>query len=322
MGVPDIHQNFNLFFDSFHMSRQTDNRTEKLKFHSKMGEGSVHRLAPRSDIVVAIADFKLHHNRIVNLRTEAAMVELSYCLEGTREMHVSGERYKVAPGSYTLQFVNPAEAGLQFSRNQSFQMLSIGIPVSTFHHFMEEAGGARSADFNRIIGGKPYRMFQESIDPAASILIKQLMESSGGQGLRNLEAECRILELLSLAFRSFLMDGGPATTKLSKTDMEKIRQAREIILERMTEPPTLLELSRLIGLNDYKLKIGFKEMYGQTVFGYLRDRRLERAYRLLQNGGASVIEVSYEVGYSNPSYFAEAFREKYGVNPGAFVRRS
>lgn len=53
----------------------------------------------------------------------------------------------------------------------------------------------------------------------------------------------------------------------------------------MAEPPSLLELSRLIGLNDYKLKTGFKEMYGTTVFGYLREQRLEKAYRLLMEGG-------------------------------------
>lgn len=61
--------------------------------------------------------------------------------------------------------------------------------------------------------------------------------------------------------------------------------SEDILLERMAEPPSLLELSRLIGLNDYKLKTGFKEMYGTTVFGYLREQRLEKAYRLLMEGG-------------------------------------
>lgn len=321
MGIADFHQNFNLFFDGLDIRRQTENRTEQMKLHSRIGEGSVRRFVPRADMGVAIAEFKLHHNHKVSLHTEAAMVELSYCIQGTREIDVSGVQYQVAPGSYTLQFVNPARASMHFSGDQSFQMLSIGIPVSTFHRFMEEAGGARTIDFYRIIGKHSYRMFQETIDPAASVLLKQMLQAAIGQGIRNLEMEYRLLELMSLAFRSFLLDGNSASTRLSKTDMARIEQARKIILERMTEPPSLLELSRLIGLNDYKLKIGFKEMYGRTVFGYLRDQRLEKAYHSLQGGSTSVIEVSCAVGYSNPSYFAEAFREKYGVNPGEFVRR-
>jgi AraC-like DNA-binding protein len=166
-------------------------------------------------------------------------------------------------------------------------------------------------------------MFQEKIAPAASVLLKQMMQSAKGPGIRNLEMECRILELMSLAFRSHLLEGkSSSSAKLSRTDMARIEKAREIILERMIEPPSILELSRMIGLNDYKLKIGFKEMYGQTVFGYLRDQRLEKAYRLLQDGSTSVIEVSSSVGYSNPSHFAEAFRGKYGVNPGEMIRHS
>ncbi|MBW7460076.1 AraC family transcriptional regulator, partial [Paenibacillus sepulcri] len=258
----------------------------------------------------------------VDLHTETAMVELSYCLQGAREIRVSGAEFEVAPGSYTLQFVNPAKASMHFGGDQAFQMLSIGIPVSTFHHFMEEAGGVRSFEFDRIIGDKPYRMFQQTIDPATIILLRHMLQAARGQAVRNIELECRMLELMSSAFSSFLLDGKPPSTKLSKTDRSKIEHAREIILERMAEPPSLMELSRLIGLNDYKLKTGFKEMYGRTVFGYLRDQRLEKAYRLLRSGSTSVIEVSCEVGYSNPSYFAEAFREKYGVNPGEFVRRS
>lgn len=160
------------------------------------------------------------------------------------------------------------------------------------------------------------------MDPVAVVLLKKMLDSARGQGTRNLEIECGILELMSCAFRTFLLNDKPVSTKLSKTDRAKIEQAKEIVLARMAEPPSLIELSRLIGLNDYKLKMGFKEINGTTVFGYLRDQRLEKAYRLLEKGNTSVLEVSYAVGYSNPSYFAEAFREKYGVNPGAFVRRS
>ncbi|CAG7645036.1 helix-turn-helix transcriptional regulator [Paenibacillus allorhizosphaerae] len=321
MGIRDVQQMFNRFFDGLEVRRQSDHQTEQMKLHSRIGEGSVHRIAPRADLGIAMADFTLNHDRQVNFRTELPMVELSYCLQGARMVHVPGAQYEVPPGSYTLQLANPAEARLHFPRDQAVQAVSIGIPVTTFHHFMEEVGGARSIDFHRVIGGQPFRMFHERIDPSTSILLAQLVQSATKPGVRNLEMEYRILELMSLGFRSFLLDGKPELTKLSRTDRAKIEHARDIMLRRMAEPPSLLELARLVGLNDHKLKVGFKEVYGNTVFGYLREQRLEKAFRLLQEGPASVIEVSYAVGYSNPSYFAEAFRKKYGINPGQLVRR-
>ena len=312
---------FNRFFDDLEVHRQTDQRTERMRLPSRVGEGTVHRLAPRGDLGVAMADFTLHQDRQVNFRTEAPMVELSYCLQGARIVLASGEHFEAPAGSYMLQFAHPGEASLHFTRGQAIRALSVGMPITAFHHFMEEAGGARPIDFHRVIGRQPFRMFHERIDPAASVLLTQLMQAAAQQGARNLETECRLLELLSLGFRTVLLDGTSTSTSLSRTDRAKLEQARDILLQRMTEPPSLLELARMVGLNDHKLKVSFKEVYGSTVFGYLREQRLARAYRLLLEGASSVIDVSYAVGYSNPSYFAEAFRDKYGVNPGQFIRR-
>ncbi|MEK3724428.1 helix-turn-helix transcriptional regulator [Paenibacillus sp. FSL H8-0034] len=318
----DFHQNFNLFFDGFELQRNNVNHTEQMTFHSQMGEGVIRRFIPRTDIEVVISDYTLHRNHALKLFTETAMVELNYCLQGAREVSVAGMRHEFVPGNCTLQFMNHADVRFEFDGNQPFLMLGIGIPVSTFHHFMEEAGGERSVDFFQLLGNRSYRIFQETIHPAATVVVKRMMQAAIAQHTRNFELECSVLELLSLAFRSFLIDCNPDSPKLSKSDMHKIQSARDIILDRMVDPPTLLELSRMIGLNDFKLKSGFKEMYGTTVFGYLREQRLEKAFLLLEQGKMNVSETSFAVGYSNSSYFSEVFREKYGVNPGVFVRSS
>lgn len=86
-------------------------------------------------------------------------------------------------------------------------------------------------------------------------------------------------------------------------------------------PPSLLELSRMVGLNDFKLKIGFKDHYGTTVFGYLRDMRMEHAMMLLLEGEANVTDAAARVGYANLSHFSEVFRKKYGINPSELLHR-
>ncbi|WP_248925140.1 helix-turn-helix transcriptional regulator [Paenibacillus hamazuiensis] len=321
MDAADFRHYFNLFFDGLELRRNAQNRTEEMKLRSRIGSGTVRRFVPRGDLEVALTEFTLCRQRQVNIPGAAAMVELSYCFQGTRETSVSSSRFEIVPGSCTLQFIDQAEACLEFAKDESFRMLGIGIPVATFQRFMEDAaGGSRTVDFYRILGDKRFRVFQEKIDPAASVIVNRIMRSAGSPGITNFELECGVLELLSLAFRTFLQDGIRGAARLTKREMEKIRQARDILLERMTEPPSLIELSRLVGMNDCKLKLGFKEIYGNTVFGYLREKRLEKAYRLLQMGAVNVLEASCAVGYSNPSHFAETFREKYGVNPGELVR--
>jgi AraC-like DNA-binding protein len=106
---------------------------------------------------------------------------------------------------------------------------------------------------------------------------------------------------------------------LSREDRLKLEQAKRIIVDNMLDPLSVAELALQIDLNVYKLKVGFKEMWGTTIFGYLRDMRMEKARFLLSGTHKNVAEVAQEVGYSNPSHFSTAFRKKYGINPHEYA---
>ncbi|WP_409340868.1 AraC family transcriptional regulator [Paenibacillus sp. MBLB4367] len=268
MSTMDFHHNFNLFFDGLQLPRRSKDRTEHMTLRAQVGEGTIRRLVPRFEMEVVMSEYTFHRSRTMKLFPKAPMVELSYCIQGSREVSAAGNRHEFVPGSCALQFMNlQKEVHFEFYGNEPFLLLGIGIPVSTFHHFMEDENGTRTVDFTSILGGRGFQIFQDTIDPVASVVLNRLVQSSRTRGTLHYEIECGVMEILSTAFRSFLFDGKPESSKLSKDDMEKIRLARRIMMERMAEPPTLIGLSRMIGLNDYKLKVGFKEMYGTTVFG-------------------------------------------------------
>jgi AraC-like DNA-binding protein len=91
-------------------------------------------------------------------------------------------------------------------------------------------------------------------------------------------------------------------------------------MARLNDPPTLIELARLARINDCKLKLGFRQVFGTTVFGYLHDCRMEQSRQLLEAGEMSVAEVTCALGYANRSHFAIAFRKKFGMNPSTYRR--
>ena len=62
----------------------------------------------------------------------------------------------------------------------------------------------------------------------------------------------------------------------------RIHQAKDILIRQIDNPPSLLSLARQVGINDFKLKQGFRQVFGTTVFGYLHSHRMERAAQLLQ----------------------------------------
>jgi len=152
-----------------------------------------------------------------------------------------------------------------------------------------------------------------SAPPASFRLLDELLHCRVRGAGRQLYLEAKGLELLA-AWVDHLEEAR-AALRLSAQDREGLERARCILLARMTTPPRLPELARLAGLNEAKLKAGFRAQFGDSVYGYLRRQRLEEAHRLLRQGRYSVSEVSVRVGYANPSKFAAAFKAQFGISP-------
>jgi AraC-like DNA-binding protein len=84
-------------------------------------------------------------------------------------------------------------------------------------------------------------------------------------------------------------------------------------------PPHLTELARRVGLNTTKLKMGFRGLFGRSVFEHVRNLRLEYARSLLAQGDLDVTRTCYEVGYNSLSHFSKAFRQAFGASPRRFA---
>ncbi|WP_343594147.1 AraC family transcriptional regulator, partial [Flavobacterium sp.] len=99
----------------------------------------------------------------------------------------------------------------------------------------------------------------------------------------------------------------------------KIKKAREILIANMAEPPGLQQLADEIGLNMKKLKIGFKQIYGDTVYGFLFDYKMDFALKLLDSGSYNVNEVGLKIGYSTGSHFIAGFKKKFSTTPKRYL---
>ena len=98
-------------------------------------------------------------------------------------------------------------------------------------------------------------------------------------------------------------------------ERDRLQQAKDILSENLETPPSLSELSRQIGLNTFKLKKNFKELFGVPVFKYLQNERLTRAHELIRNQKMTVQEAAWHVGYDSLSSFSNAFSKKFGFRP-------
>ena len=153
--------------------------------------------------------------------------------------------------------------------------------------------------------------------PGLFRLLDEILYCDAKGASRQLYLEAKGLELLALMIDEFEEAERAAASRLSQPDVQRLQCARKILLARVQSPPSLPELARQAGLNEAKLKAGFRQLFGNSVFAYLRQHRMEEARRLLRTRKYSVTEVALRVGYSNPSKFAAAFRKQFGIRPSA-----
>lgn len=155
--------------------------------------------------------------------------------------------------------------------------------------------------------------------PAMQQVLQQVLHCPYEGLTQQLYLESKALELLTLQFAVWKdnpVKSAPLT--LRSDDIERLHHAREILLQCAAHPPSLIELAHQVGLNDRKLKQGFRQLFGTTVFGYLHDYRMQQAQQLLRQPYVSVAQVAAQVGYRNPEAFGTAFRRKFAVTPKAY----
>ncbi len=143
--------------------------------------------------------------------------------------------------------------------------------------------------------------------------------------------QAKALELMSLQlapvlageafFREHRSVQSATLPKLTSQTIAKLHYAQEIIRSRLDNPPTHLELSQQLNLNDRTLRRGFRSLFGTTVVGYLTEQRLQQAELLLRNTDRTVADIANYVGYANLSYFARAFKRIHGINPSDCRKR-
>ncbi|HEY9691160.1 MAG TPA: AraC family transcriptional regulator [Oculatellaceae cyanobacterium] len=154
------------------------------------------------------------------------------------------------------------------------------------------------------------------------LVLQQMLDCPYQGVMKQMYLESKSVEMLVLWLYQALSGERPpqSTARLRSTDIDRIHQAKDILLQEIDNPPSLMTLARQVGVNDCTLKRGFRQVFGTTVFGYLYNYRMEKARSLLLENQHSIMAIAQTVGYTNLSAFSTAFRKKYGLSPRAMQR--
>ena len=165
-------------------------------------------------------------------------------------------------------------------------------------------------------------VFKRKTNDYINLILQDLFKLNFEEGLNDLYLQSKILEILFLELNTIIDKQTPLNKdfKLDEYDIEAIKKAKEILLENIQNPPSIIELSKMVAINDFKLKKGFKEVFKTTPYNLLLDYKLELARKLLKEGEMSVNEIAKSLGYRYTQSFSKSFIKRYGIPPKKLMK--
>lgn len=261
-----------------------------------------------------------NEGKIFSRPVSSKFIQFHFCIKGRCQFLFNNGSYQLPlADESSLLLYNPKQAlPLHVELQPKSWLITLGITIEKFHSLFSQE--AKYIPFLSL-ENKDKKYYQDgNITPSMAIVLNQLMNFNLMPTIKNLYFKAKAYELLSLQFNRTGDANVEQCPFLSdEENIKKIREAKDIIISRMAEPPTLQELSDEIGLSLKKLKEGFKQIYGDSVYSFLFDYKMEFARKLLDSGEYNVNEVGLKVGYSTSSHFIASFRKKFGTTPKKYI---
>lgn len=259
-----------------------------------------------------------------------APVDFTFCLSGAsthRYQWFKGQKnileISPQPGMNVISSLSHVYGDMDFSSEKKIVWVGLKIDPLLLLSYLEQQMDTVIEElvirFDK--GDHHNRLLVREMTPQMRATAWQIINPPYTGKTRELFLESRALELLAQQLTA-LTQGSPAKSPDLPTpaDLKRIHTAKEILLKDIQEPPTIAKLARLSGINEFKLKRGFKQVFSTTIFGCLQQHRMKTAHCLLRDTSKNTSEVASEVGYANVSHFINAYRREFGITPGSFKK--
>ena len=253
-------------------------------------------------------------------------VEMNFMLQGNMYQTHEGvlNRRLYEKGYHNILF-NP----YSFEKNEligsgDYRMVGIHIQPEKMITLLSGYIPELASVADKISSGKSFVLQApgKQLSSQMKFIFDTIWQCPGPAGLKSLFIESQLLTLLSLQCEALLHPATPIANPISlhANDKEKLYHARDILCARQGNPPSLTELSKLCGMNEFKLKKGFRQLFQNTVYGFVNEHRLQEARRLIYEGAKNMSVIAYELGYAHPQHFQRAFKKRFGVTPGSLLK--
>ncbi|MBW1655755.1 helix-turn-helix domain-containing protein [Flavobacterium quisquiliarum] len=289
-----------------------------IKFVTPKGDILFHEHTITEELSILQGNYQLHDDVAISGHGDSSLLEMHFNLTNQKIGYINPGSAKgyASPMSGNITFLSAEDnhAKIDFKKDIVYNTFDIHLPLNVLTKYEGESK-IMDSFLNNIQKNNSNALAKNEIKISAKIFsVIEDIKNCFYRGLtRKIYMESKIYELIALSHHN--LDIEKQSRNLAGDDVEKIKFAAQLIRENIDNPFTIVELARKVGVNQTKLKEGFKTVFGDTVFGYLQEIRMNKARHFLTDTTLSIQEISLLSGYQNVSNFSIAFKRIFGYPP-------
>lgn len=311
------------FLTSFSKKFNVPLTGDRLVIPSVMGSGNIRKISLSPGLKLVVHRYRLKEDFILNRIGNDAPNDLVSVIFHSNEVGASVDTGdKINPLSRSSEFAiqiasTDLNSKIRFPANTEIYFMVVGILKDALKEMLDIRKPNNVVQ--TILHAEPGFLFYESMSTEIQKILKQVTDAREDEDLSNFYHRIRVQELLYLLFDKLQKRENQRHSAIHKDDVERLMLIRTAVLADLSVPPSLPQLAKMAGFGETKMKDLFKQVFGDSIYNYYQQARMEEAAFLLKHGGLSVSETGYQLGFSNISHFGRLFEKFHGAKPKKWV---
>lgn len=294
---------------------------ENVNIENEHSEKIISRHFITEGLVLLDTQLYFSNSKTILFEIDEESIVMNFIYSSNIETHIEqleSEKYS-KENTHNIFYTNNFKGSFKIPAHKNVNYLSIILSKEFYYNIINEDWQLHEKFSKKILQKQSGYLTSKylAFTPAIQWVTSEIKNCTREGVLKRIYIESKIKELLIHQLETLIIKPLPEE-KINEEEYSKLLEAKKILENDYRNTPTLPELSRLISLNEFKLKKGFKACFGTTVKSYIIKLRMEHAKELFQSKASTVSETAYKCGYKDVSHFSAAFKSYYGFSPQKF----
>lgn len=283
----------------------------------KFGRGTIKSYDVMSGVELTYNDFEIYKPLSEKFKISVESLEINYCLEGCLESELPNSKIVYMGGGDISIFGYRTGVVLADFTTKHYKGLTVMLYLNEATKSIGNMLGVSELEIKKMIN--------------SSFNSDTCIVNHGNQSLDHIFKELyalpdkfkdKFIRIKVVELLLYILSNSDYKTKektyFPKSIVDKIKDARRILVTNIDSHITIKQLSYMVGINATDLQKGFKEIYQSSIYAYVKSYRMKKSKELLIKEDLSISDVANLVGYINNSKFSKAFKTEFGMTPSEY----